>query len=76
MTLFKPGDEVFYAGSIARPGCYAKYSVLDERITGSKLNSLSDAEAAALPLTSITARGNCCLNASAFPRVVVRVRPC
>ena len=41
VTLFKPGDEVFYAGSIARPGCYAEYSVVDERITGHKPHSLN-----------------------------------
>ena len=55
VTLFKPGDEVFYAGSIARPGYYAECSVVDERITGHKPHCLSDAEAAALPLPSITA---------------------
>ena len=55
LTLSNPGDEVFYAGSVARPGCYAEYNVVDERITGHKPHSLSDAEAAALPLTSITA---------------------
>ena len=41
VTLFKPGDEVFYAGSIARPGCYAEYNVVDERITGHKPYSLN-----------------------------------
>jgi zinc-binding alcohol dehydrogenase family protein len=52
---FKPGDAVFYAGSIARPGTNSEYHLVDERIVGHKPNSLSDAEAAALPLTSITA---------------------
>ena len=55
VTLFKPGDEVFYAGSIARPGTNAEFHLVDERIVGKKPNSLSFAQAAALPLTSITA---------------------
>jgi len=55
VTLFKPGDDVYYAGSIARPGAYAEYGLVDERIAGHKPSSLADAEAAALPLTSLTA---------------------
>jgi zinc-binding alcohol dehydrogenase family protein len=55
VTLFKPGDEVYYAGSIARPGAYAEYGVVDERIAGHKPSSLDPAHAAALPLTSLTA---------------------
>lgn len=55
VTLFKPGDEVFYAGSLIRPGSYAEYGLVDERIVGKKPASLSNAEAAALPLTSLTA---------------------
>ncbi len=55
VTLFKPGDEVFYAGSIARSGTNAEFHLVDERIVGSKPKSLSFAQAAALPLTSITA---------------------
>lgn len=55
VTLFKPGDEVFYAGSIARPGTNSEFHVVDERIVGRKPKSLSFALAAALPLTSITA---------------------
>lgn len=54
-SLFKPGDEVFYAGDITRPGCNAEYQLVDERIVGTKPTSLSHAEAAALPLTTITA---------------------
>jgi NADPH2:quinone reductase len=54
-TLFKPGDEVFYAGSIARPGTNAELHLVDERIVGVKPKTLSFAQAAALPLTSITA---------------------
>jgi NADPH2:quinone reductase len=55
VTLFKPGDEVFYAGSIQRPGTNSEFHLVDERIAGNKPKSLSFAQAAALPLTSITA---------------------
>ncbi|MGJ5048481.1 zinc-binding alcohol dehydrogenase family protein [Bradyrhizobium oligotrophicum] len=55
VSLFKPGDEVFYAGSILRQGTNAEFHLVDERIVGRKPKSLSFAEAAALPLTSITA---------------------
>ena len=54
-TRFKPGDEVFYAGDITRPGTNAEFHVVDERIVGRKPSTLSFAEAAAMPLTSITA---------------------
>lgn len=52
---FRPGDAVFYAGSIARPGTNSEYHLVDERIVGRKPAILSDSEAAALPLTAITA---------------------
>src|SRR6185503_1900005 len=55
VTLFKPGDKVFYAGSIARPGTNSEFHAVDERIVGHKPRSLSFGQAAALPLTSITA---------------------
>ncbi|MBP0580193.1 zinc-binding alcohol dehydrogenase family protein [Labrys sp. LIt4] len=55
VTTFKPGDEVFYAGSITRPGANSQFHLVDERIVGHKPKSLSNAEAAALPLTAITA---------------------
>jgi zinc-binding alcohol dehydrogenase family protein len=55
VSLFKPGDEVFYAGSILRQGTNSEFHLVDERIVGKKPNSLSFAQAAALPLTSITA---------------------
>ncbi len=55
VTLFKPGDEVFYAGSVARPGTNSELHAVDERIVGPKPRSLNFAQAAALPLTSITA---------------------
>ena len=51
---FKPGDEVFYAGTLVRPGTYAEYHLVDERIVGPKPKSLSFPEAAAVPLTAIT----------------------
>jgi zinc-binding alcohol dehydrogenase family protein len=52
---FKPGDAVFYAGALDRPGTHAEYHLVDERIAGAKPVSLDWAEAAALPLTAITA---------------------
>ncbi len=55
VTLFKTGDQVFYAGSIARPGANSELHLVDERIVGRKPRSLTNAEAAALPLTAITA---------------------
>ncbi|WP_114858714.1 zinc-binding alcohol dehydrogenase family protein [Azospirillum brasilense] len=54
-TLFKPGDAVFYAGAIDRDGTNAEFHLVDERIVGPKPASLDFAQAAALPLTSITA---------------------
>jgi len=55
VTLFKAGDEVFYAGSIQRQGTNSEFHLVDERIVGAKPKTLSFAQAAALPLTSITA---------------------
>lgn len=55
VTLFAPGDAVFYAGAIGRSGTNAQVHVVDERVVGRKPATLSDAEAAALPLTAITA---------------------
>ncbi|WP_237690865.1 zinc-binding alcohol dehydrogenase family protein [Paenibacillus caui] len=54
-SLFQPGDEVFYAGSITRQGSNSEFQLVDERIVGRKPKSLDFAQAAALPLTSITA---------------------
>ena len=54
-TLFQPGDEVFYAGVVTRPGSNAQLQLVDERIVGRKPTSLSFAEAASMPLTTITA---------------------
>ena len=55
VTLFQPGDAVYYAGDITRSGTNAEFQLVDERIVGRKPKSLSHAEAAALPLTTITA---------------------
>jgi len=55
VSLFRPGDEVFYAGDLTRPGSNAELQLVDERIVGAKPASLDFAQAAALPLTSITA---------------------
>jgi zinc-binding alcohol dehydrogenase family protein len=52
---FRPGDRVWYAGAIDRPGCNAQLHLVDERIAALAPTSLGDAEAAALPLTAITA---------------------
>ncbi|CAM4398286.1 zinc-binding alcohol dehydrogenase family protein [Zobellia nedashkovskayae] len=55
VTLFNVGDEVWYAGDFTRQGSYAEYQIVDERIVGRKPTSISFAEAAALPLTTLTA---------------------
>jgi zinc-binding alcohol dehydrogenase family protein len=55
VTMFKPGDEVWYAGAIDRPGANAQLHLVDERIAGRKPKLLSFTQAAALPLTTITA---------------------
>jgi hypothetical protein len=54
-TLFQKGDAVYYAGSISRPGTNCEFHLVDERIVGRKPKSLSFEEAAAMPLTTITA---------------------
>ena len=55
VDYFKVGDEVFYAGVINRPGTNSEFHLVDERIVGRKPANQSDSEAAALPLTAITA---------------------
>lgn len=55
VSLFKEGDAVWYAGDITRPGSYAEYGLVNERIAGHRPASVSASHAAALPLTSITA---------------------
>lgn len=69
VTLFQPGDEVYYAGSIGRAGCNSEYHLVDERIVGHKPRSLSFAQAAAMPLTTITAWE--CL----FDRLAIKQQP-
>ncbi|QHJ09828.1 Zinc-type alcohol dehydrogenase-like protein [Paraglaciecola mesophila] len=55
VSLFKVGDRVFYAGDMTRQGSNAEYQLVDERIAGFAPQSISDAQAAALPLTAVTA---------------------
>jgi len=55
VTLFRPGDAVYYAGDVTRPGCDSEFHLVDERIVGRKPASLDFAHAAAIPLTAITA---------------------
>lgn len=55
VELFKPGDQVWYAGAIDRQGTNSELHLVDERVVGHMPKSLSFAQAAALPLTSITA---------------------
>ncbi len=69
VSRFKAGDEVFYAGSIARPGTNAQFHLVDERIVGPKPKSLNWSQAAAMPLTSITAWE------TLFERLDVRGKP-
>jgi zinc-binding alcohol dehydrogenase family protein len=54
-TLFKPGDAVYYAGDVTRPGANSEFHLVDERIVGRKPKRLDFAQAAAIPLTAITA---------------------
>jgi zinc-binding alcohol dehydrogenase family protein len=55
VTLFKPGDAVYYAGDVTRPGTNSEFHLVHERIVGRKPKSLDVAQAAAIPLTAITA---------------------
>lgn len=55
VSLFKKGDWVYYAGDISKAGSNSEYQLIDERIVGSKPEKLSIAEAAAMPLTTLTA---------------------
>jgi len=54
-SKFKVGEEVYYAGDLTRSGSNAEYQLIDERIVGRKPKSLTNAEAAAIPLTALTA---------------------
>lgn len=55
VTGFKPGDAVYYSGALDRPGCNSEFHLVDERLVGRKPKALNFAEAAAMPLTAITA---------------------
>ena len=55
VALFKPGDAVYYAGDVTRPGANSEFHLVDERIVGRKPKRLDWAQAAAIPLTAITA---------------------
>jgi zinc-binding alcohol dehydrogenase family protein len=55
VTLFKPGDEVYYAGDVTRPGSNSELQLVDERIVALKPKTMDFAQAAAIPLTAITA---------------------
>lgn len=55
VTLFRPGDEVYYAGSLERPGSNSQQQLVDQRLVGRKPACLSFEQAAALPLTALTA---------------------
>ena len=55
VSAFEIGDEVYYAGDVTRPGCNAQLQLVDERLVGRKPTTLDFAEAAALPLTTLTA---------------------
>ncbi len=55
VTLFKKGDKVFYAGDITKPGSNQEYQLVDERIVGFAPKKLTPEEAAAMPLTALTA---------------------
>jgi NADPH2:quinone reductase len=55
VALFQPGDEVYYAGDVTRSGSDAQFQLVDERLIGRKPTTLDFAQAAALPLTAITA---------------------
>lgn len=55
VTLFKPGDRVFYVGDFKRPGSNSEYQLVDERIVAKAPQNLTDAQAAVMPLTALTA---------------------
>lgn len=55
VTLFEVGDSVYYAGDLTKQGSNAEYQIIDERIVGKKPKTLSVEEAAAIPLTALTA---------------------
>ena len=60
-SLFAPGDAVFYAGALGRPGTNAEFHLVDERLVGDRPASLTVAEAASLPLTTVQQRDSTAL---------------
>ena len=67
VTFFQPGDSVFYAGSFKRPGSNSEYQLVDERLVGHAPTSLTPAQSAAMPLTSLTA---------SILRLTIAIKPC
>lgn len=55
VSLFGPGDRVYYAGDTTHAGCNASHQLVDERVVGHAPKSLSEVESAAMPLTTVTA---------------------
>lgn len=55
VTNFKPGEKVYYSGEYERPGCNAEFQLIDHRLAGHKPTSLTFEQAAAIPLTALTA---------------------
>lgn len=55
VTGFKPGDRVYYAGEVDRPGCNAEQQIVDSRLVAHAPQTLSDEQTAAMPLTALTA---------------------
>ncbi len=55
VTHFQPGDRVYYAGEVDRPGCNAEQQIVDSRLVAHAPKTLSDEQAAAMPLTALTA---------------------
>ncbi|ROO29574.1 NADPH:quinone reductase [Salinisphaera japonica YTM-1] len=55
VTHFQPGDRVYYAGEVDRPGCNAEQQIVDSRLVAHAPKTLNDEQAAAMPLTSLTA---------------------
>ena len=54
VVKFKKGDPVYYAGAVNRPGGFAQFQLVDERIVGNQPSSLSSSQTASLPLAAIT----------------------
>lgn len=55
VSMFRPGDVVWWMGDVTRPGCNSEYQLVDERLVGHRPTTWTAAQAAALPLTALTA---------------------